>query len=136
MTEPYLGSSEINKGCPLPPYNTLNFTAEGNSTIFSTLAGYAQTQVNYPLPTGSNPDQIRSLQQNLTVFNGLNQRAIAIKTLNQSLGPAGQVPYPTFRSEAERLMYRQGQATTSARNQLTGPRPSNPCSTLYDIIQS
>lgn len=138
---PYLCRSqpEENQTRPAPPYNTLNFTPESPST-FSTLASYARTQPQYPLPSGSAPDQLRALQQNTTYYSAMNQRTLAIKTLNQSLGAAGQVPYPQFKSEGERLMYRQGLAMTAARNQLTGENPSLPAglpaSTLYQIVYS
>lgn len=139
MTFPYQGTSELNQVCPQPPYNTLNFTPQ-NGPVWSTLASYASTQPQYPLPTSSDARQVQQHMQNITLFSGLNQQTLAIKTLNQSLGAAGKVPYPTFRSEAERIMYRQGLAATAARNQLTGQNPSAPagvpCSTLYDIIQS
>lgn len=130
---------EINQTCPAPPYNTLNFTS-ASPTVFSTLQSYARTQPQYPLPSGSAPDQLRALQQNVTYYSAVNQRVTQIKQLNQSLGPAGHVPYPPFRSEGERLMYRQGLAMTVARNVLTGENPSAPAgvpaSTLYQIVYS
>ncbi len=130
---------EINQTCPAPPYNTLNFTP-ASPAVFSTLVSYARTQPQYPLPPGSAPDQLRALQQNVSYYTAVNQRAIATKTLNQSLGTAGLVPYPQFRSEGERLMYRQGLAMTAARNVMTGENPSAPAgvpaSTLYQIVYS
>jgi hypothetical protein len=67
----------------------------------------------------------------------LNQKTQAIKTAN---GSTGNVPYPQFKTQAERLMYIQGQALTAARNQITGQNPSAPagvpCSTIYGIINS
>jgi hypothetical protein len=138
MTFPYQGTSELNQVCPQPPYNTLNFTPD--NAVWSTLASFASTQPQYPLPPSSDARQVQQHMQNITLFSGLNQQTLAIKTLNQTLGAAGNVPYPTFRSEAERIMYRQGLAATAARNQLTGQNPSAPagvpCSTIYDIIQS
>jgi hypothetical protein len=134
-----LGSSEVNKGCPLPPYNTLNFTSASPS-VFSTLVSYSRTQPQYPLPTGSGMDQVRSLQQNTTFYTQLNQKTNDTKVLNQSLGAQGKVPYPQFRSEAERLMYRQGLVMAAARMQLTGENPPLPAgvpvSTIYQIINS
>lgn len=141
MSVPYQAPNtpENNQTCPAPPYNTLNFTP-ASSTIFSTLVSYARTQPQYPLPTGSAPDQLRALQQNVTYYSGVNQQTIAIKQLNQSLGAAGKVPYPQFKSEGERLMYRQGLAMTAARNTITGQNPSLPAgvpaSTLYQIVYS
>lgn len=134
-----LSRPEENQTCPAPPYHTLNFTPE-SPAIFSTLVSYARTQPQYPLPSGSTPDQLRALQQNATYYSAINQQTLAIKSLNQSLGPAGRVPYPQFKSEGERLMYRQGLAMTVARNQLTGENPSLPAglpaSTLYQIVYS
>lgn len=141
MSVPYQAPNtpENNQTCPAPPYNTLNFTP-ASPAVFSTLASYARTQPQYPLPTGSAPDQLRTLQQNVTYYSGINQQTIAIKQLNQSLGAAGTVPYPQFKSEGERLMYRQGLAMTAARNRITGENPSLPAgvpaSTLYQIVYS
>jgi streptogramin lyase len=130
---------EINQTCPAPPYNTLNFTS-ASPAIFSTLTSYARTQPQYPLPSGSAPDQLRALQQNVTYYSAINQQTIERKQLNQTLGTAGQVPYPQFKSEGERLMYRQGLAMTVARNVITGQNPSAPAgvpaSTLYQIVYS
>ena len=141
MSAPYQAPNtpENNQTCPAPPYQTLNFTSD-NPSVFSTLISYARTQPQYPLPTGSAPDQLRALQQNVTYYSAINQQTVAIKQLNQSLGAAGTVPYPQFKSEGERIMYRQGLAMTAARNQLTGENPSLPAgvpaSTLYQIVYS
>ncbi len=132
-------SPEVNKGCPLPPYNTLNFTSDSPS-VFSTLVSYARTQPQYPLPSGSALDQVRALQQNTTFYTQLNQKTAETKALNQSLGSQGSVPYPTFKSEAERLMYRQGLMMAAARTNLTKENPTLPAgvpvSTIYQIIHS
>jgi hypothetical protein len=122
--------------CPAPPYNATNFTS-ANSTEFSTLVSYANNSPNYPWATGSNAQQIYRSKQNITYFNTLNQQTQAVRTQNGTLGRA---PYPQFKSDAERLMYIQGQALTAARNKLTGQNPSAPagvpCSTIYEIINS
>jgi hypothetical protein len=139
MASQELSSPEVNKGCPLPPYNTLNFTSDSPS-VFSTLVSYSKTQPQYPLPTGSSIDQLRTLQQNTTFYTALNQKTLDTKTLNNSLGAAGKVPYPQFRSESERLMYRQGLVMAAARMQLSGENPPLPAgvpvSTNYQIINS
>ena len=139
MSSQDLASSEVNKSCPQPPYNTLNFTSDSPS-VFSTLVSYSRTQPQYPLPTGSGIDQLRSLQQNTTYYAAMNQKTLDTKTLNNSLGAAGKVPYPQFRSEAERLMYRQGLVMSAARMQLSGENPPLPAgvpvSTNYQIIHS
>lgn len=128
---------EDNQVCPLPPYNATNFTS-ANSVVFSTLVSYAKTQPQYPLPVGSDASQVYRNTQNITYFNNLNLQTQAIKSTN--IGYTAYVPYPQFRSEAERIMYRQGQAMTAARNQITGLNPSAPagvpCSSIYGIIYS
>jgi hypothetical protein len=125
--------------CPAPPYNATNFTA-ANSVEFSTLVNYAKNSPNYPWATGSNAQQIYRSTQNITYFNNINQQTQAIRTQNNALGSGFQIPYPRFKTDAERLMYIQGQSLTAARNQITGQNPSAPagvpCSTIYGIIYS
>lgn len=122
--------------CPVPPYNATNFTS-ANAPVFSTIVSYANNSPNFPWNTGSNAQQIYRSQQNVTYFNNINQQAQAIKTAN---GSFGTIPYPQFKTQAERLMYIQGQSLTAARNQITGRNPSSPagvpCSTIYGIINS
>jgi hypothetical protein len=147
MSDRYLGGPEDSQVCPGPPYNATNFTpplynnpstiALHQPSIYSTLIYNAMTQPQYPLPTGSNAQQIYRNTQNISFFTALNQQTQAIKTQN---GASGTIPYPQFRSEAQRLMYIQGQAMTAARNNFTGQNPSGPagvpCSTIYGIISS
>jgi hypothetical protein len=122
--------------CPAPPYNATNFT-EANPIVLSTLISYANNSPNYPWNTGIDAQQIYRSKQNVSYFNTLNQQTQTIKTAN---GSTGNVPYPQFKTQAERLMYIQGQALTAARNQITGQNPSAPagvpCSTIYGIINS
>jgi len=136
MSNLYLGGIEDQQVCPGPPYNATNFTP-ANSTIYSTLLNNALTQPQYPLPTGSNAQEIYRNTQNISFFTALNQQTQAIKTQNTQ-NTLGRIPYPQFRSEAQRLMYIQGQAMTAARNNFTGQNPSSPagvpCSTIYGII--
>jgi hypothetical protein len=138
MSYPYQGPNtpENNQSCPLPPYNATNFTS-ANSVIFNTLVSYAKNEPQYPLPVGSDASQIYRNNQNITYFNNLNLQTQAIRSTN---GSSGNLPYPQFRSEAERIMYRQGQTMTAARNQITGQNPSAPagvpCSSIYGIINS
>jgi hypothetical protein len=121
---------------PGPPYNATNFTS-ANGPVYSTLISNAKNSPNYPWNSGTDAQIIFRSNANITYFNNLNQRTQAIKTQN---GVTGTIPYPPFRSEAERLMYRQGQALTAARNIFTGENPSAPagvpCSTIYEIIHS
>jgi hypothetical protein len=123
------GTPENRQIAPGPPYNATNFNAD-NATIFSTLQTYARTFPNYPLPTGSDEKQVHLNIQNVSYFNTLNQQVQDIKTKNNG---TTLFPYPTFKSESERLMYIQGQLTTAARNRITG---QNSCSTIYQIINS
>jgi hypothetical protein len=127
---------EDNQVCPAPPYNATNFTS-ANPVIFNTLVSNAKNQPQYPLPVGSDASQVYRNTQNISYFNNLNLQTQAVRSAN---GTSGNLPYPQFRSEAERLMYRQGQAMTAARNQITGQNPSAPagvpCSSIYGIIYS
>jgi hypothetical protein len=122
--------------CPAPPYNATNFTS-ANSVVLSTLVSYANNAPNFPWNTGTDAQQIYRSKQNTVYFNTLNQQTQAIKTQN---GSSGKIPYPVFKSEAERLMYIQGKELTAARNRVTGNNPSAPmgvpCSTIYQIINS
>ncbi len=122
--------------CVGPPYNATNFNS-ANPTILSTLQFYASNSPNYPWATGTDAQQIYTSRQNITYFNALNQQTLAVKAAN---GINGLQPYPVFKSDRERLMYIQGMALTSARNQITGRNPSAPagvpCSTIYQIINS
>ena len=126
--------------CPNPPYNATNFNGANTSTLY-VLQSYAHNSPNFPWNTGSDAQQIYRSQQNITYFNNLNQNTLQIKTLN---GSVGTVPYPQFKTQAERLMYIQGMTLTAARNQqasinqLTYVNPAAPagvpCSTIYQII--
>jgi len=124
--------------CPAPPYNATNFTS-ANSVEFSTLQSYANDAPNYPWNTGTDAQQIYRSRQNISYFSGFNQRTLDIKTMNNLTGnPHPQFAYPQFKSQAERLMYIQGQTLTAARMQISGKNPSAPagvpCSTNYNII--
>jgi hypothetical protein len=125
--------------CPAPPYNATNFTPE-SGPIYNTLVSYAKNAPNYPWASGTDAQQIYRSMQNVTYFNNLNLQTQAIKTQNNTLGSAFNIPYPKFKSEAERIMYIQGQSLTASRNQITGQNPSAPagvpCSTIYSIINS
>jgi len=137
MSNLYLGGIEDPLLCPGPPYNATNFTP-ANSTIYNALINNALTQPQYPLPTGSNAQQIYRNTQNISFFTTLNQQTQAIKSLNVNNVSSGRIPYPRFVSDAQRLMYIQGQTMTAARNNFTGQNPSAPagvpCSTIYGII--
>ena len=139
MSYPYQGSPENNQVCPQPPYNATNFTS-ANAPIYSTLVSYANTSPQYPLPPGTDANLVYRNRQNIVYFTNLNQQTLGIRALNSTIGASSHIPYPQFRSEAERIMYRQGLAMTSARNMMTGQNPSAPagvpCSTIYEIINS
>jgi hypothetical protein len=138
MSYPYQepNTPENNQVCPGPPYNATNFTS-ANSVVYSTLVSYANNQPQYPLPIGSDASQVFRNTQNITYFNNLNLQTQAVRSIN---GSSGTLPYPQFRSEAERIMYLQGQTMTAARNQMSGRNPSSPagvpCSSIYGIINS
>ena len=126
--------------CPAPPYNATNFTSS-NSVEFNTLLSYANNEPNYPWNTGTDAQQVYRSRQNISYFSGINQRTKDIKNENNNRiasGLPGDIQYPQFKSQAERLMYVQGMTLTSARNQLSGknlsPPMGVPCSTIYEII--
>lgn len=96
----------------VPPYNATNFTTT-NPNVYSTLQQYGHTQPQYPLDTGSNASQIANQQQNITYFSYVQQKA-------QNGSP------PVFKTQAERLMYIQGQYATASRNLITGQNTSVP----------
>ena len=128
--------------CPGPRYNATNFTA-ANGPIYSTLQSYAKNSPNYPWDTGVNSQEIYRSQQNTVNFTSLNQQTIDVKNTNNrliTLGSAGNVPYPPFKSQADRLSYVQGLTLNASRNKITGQNPSAPmgvpCSTIYEIIYS
>ena len=131
------GTPERHNGCPLPPYQTMNFTS-AKSTIFNTLQSFATNSPNYPLPAGADARQIADNRANVTYFSYINQQTLA--TTSSVKGGIPNLPYPQFKSEGERLMYRQGLAMTAARTALTGKNPALPMgvplSTNYQIINS
>jgi hypothetical protein len=90
----------------VPPYNATNFTP-ANANVYSTLQTYGYSQPQYPLDTGSNSYQISQQQQNITYFSYAQQQQA------QNGCP------PVFKTQAERLMYIQGQYATASRNQIT-----------------
>lgn len=98
---------------------------------------YAQSSPNYPWNTGTDAQQIFRSNQNITYFNNINLQTSSIKAQN---GATGKTPYPQFKSETERLMYKQGQALVAARLKVTGQNPippaGVPCSTIYQYINT
>ena len=131
-----------NRECPGPPYNATNFNSE-NPYVFNKLVSYAKNSPNYPWDTGVNPQEIYRSQQNTIFFNTLNEKTADVKNENNKLianGKLGNMPYPAFKSQAERLMYIQGLTLNASRNKITGQNPSVPmgvpCSTIYNIINS
>jgi hypothetical protein len=106
---PLLGQPSVSF---VPPYNATNFTA-ANPNVYSTLQTYGYSQPQYPLDTGSNSYQVSQQQQNISYFSHVQQQA------------QNGVP-PVFKTQAERLMYIQGQYATASRNQITGQNTSRP----------
>lgn len=133
MSYPQIGAEE-NHPCVLPPANATNFTS-ANSTIYSMLVNHASSDPYYPLDTGSNSNEIRQYRTGVLTFATLNAQTSTIKSLN--VASTLTMPYPTFRSESERIQYVYGQAMTAARNRMTGQNPSLPagvsCSTIFQI---
>ena len=75
------GLGETRNGCPMPPYNTLNFNSS-NPMVFSTLQSFALNSPQYPLPPGANVRQVADNQSNVAYFNSLNQQTLAIASTN------------------------------------------------------
>lgn len=130
--------AETNHECPAPKYNSLNFTI-ANPEIYDQLVSYAKTEPYYPLDRGVDKKQVSDYRMGITTFQSMNQKTIQFKQLNQTIS-AGNIPYPTFSSESERLKYKHGQMMTAARNRMTGENPSLPAgvpySTIYQIQNS
>ena len=125
-----------------PPYNATNFTS-ANKYEYDKLVNYAKNSPNYPFDAGVELQQIYKGQRNVIMFNSLNQKTDAVRNVNKdriSKGLLGNIPYPQFKSQTERIMYIQGQVLTAARNRMTGENPTIPmgvpCSTIYEIINS
>ena len=106
---PLLGQPSVSF---VPPYNATNFTT-ANMNVYSTLQTYGYSQPQYPLDTGSNAYQISQQRQNISYFSYIQQQA-------QNGSP------PVFKTQAERLMYIQGQYATASRNLITGQNTSGP----------
>jgi hypothetical protein len=131
MSYPQIGAEERNE-CPHPPYNAQNFTS-AQTAIYQTLVANAQTAPYYPLDTGADKKEISDYRQGISVFDGMNQKTIQFTQLNTST-VYGNIPYPTFSSESERLKYKHGQLMTAARNRMTGQNPSLPAGVAYSTI--
>jgi hypothetical protein len=120
-----------------PPYNATNFNSD-NAPVYNTLLSFAKNSPNYPLPQDSNQDQVQRNRANIAYFVNMNEKTQLVKTMNDTT--SSKAPYPQFKSEGERIMYRQGLLMTAARNQFSGQNPTSPagvpCSTIYGIIQS
>jgi hypothetical protein len=129
------GQPEVRNGPPLPPYNALNFNSN-SPVIFNTLQTIALNSPNYPLPPNANAFEVYQNQSNVSYYNAMNQQASTIRGQNRTLN--APQPYPQFKSESERLKYRQGLAMTAARTLITGHNPALPMgvplSTNYQII--
>lgn len=131
MSYPQIGA-ETRYACPKPDYNSLNFTS-ANPTIYNELVSYAKTEPYYPLDRGADKQQVSDYRMGITMFDSMNQKTIEFKQLNDSIS-AGNIPYPTFSSESERLKYKYGQMMTAARNRMTGQNPSLPAGVPYSTI--
>jgi hypothetical protein len=137
MSYPQVGV-EVRHACPKPPYNSLNFTIS-SPTIYNELVSFAKTEPYYPLDSGADKKEVSDYRAGISAFTGMNQKTIQFKQLNDTI-PAGNIPYPTFSSESERMKYNHGRLMTAARNRMTGQNPSLPAgvpySTIFQIQQS
>jgi len=119
MTYYNKGVPEIRNGFPAPPYNSpLN-------PNFSTFAAQPQ----FPLDTGSNAQQQQQNVASLSYFAALNQQVSTI--VAQNTATLNNIPYPTFKSEGDRLLYLQGEMVAAAKANASGVMN---CSTIYTYI--
>jgi hypothetical protein len=116
---PLLGQPSVSF---VPPYNATNFTP-ANANVYSTLQTYGYSQPQYPLDTGSNASQIADQRQNISYFSYVQQQA-------QNGSP------PVFKTQAERLMYIQGQYATASRNLITLQNTSGPAGVPFYMAPS
>jgi len=110
------GVPEVRNSCPAPPYNS---SLNPNFTTFA-------NQPQFPLDTGSNAQQLQGQNNALSYFMGMNQRVLDV------VNSPANIPYPTFRSQGERILYLQGQTAAAAKGMAT----QMVCSTIYDYINS
>jgi hypothetical protein len=115
------GQPEVRNGCPMPPYNS------PQNPNYSTFANQPQ----FPLDAGSNTKQVQQNVAALGYFTALNQRVNAVVTTNFNSGT--KLPYPTFKSQGERIFYIQGQMIANAKAIAAGQVA---ISTIYDYINS
>ena len=113
------GQPEVRNGDPEPPYNSVK---NKNYVTFA-------NQPQFPLDTGSNAQQLLEQNGALSYFMGLNQRVNAVVSTNVANGT--KLPYPTFKSQTERLLYQQGQTVAAAKARAN---PTLTANTIYDII--
>ena len=115
MTYYNKGVPEVRGSCPVAPYNS------PFNPNFSTFANQPQ----FPLNQGSNAKQVQQNIAAFSYFNGLNQQVSNMVTINSN------APYPTFKSQGERLLYLQGQSIAAAKSLATR---TVACSTIYSYI--
>jgi len=115
MTYYNKGVPEERNSCPVAPYNS------PFNPNFSTFANQPQ----FPLDQGSNAKQVQQNTAAFSYFNGLNQQVSDMVTVNS------KAPYPTFKSQGERLLYLQGQTIAAAKSRASGTMMS---STIYSYI--
>jgi hypothetical protein len=121
MTYYNKGQPEVRDGFPLPPYNS------PSNPNYATFANQPQ----FPLDNGSNAYQIQQNREALSYFVGLNQQVsdtVAANTANNT-----RIPYPTFKTQGERLLYQQGQSIAVAKRIATQNAMLS-SSTIYNYI--
>ena len=116
------GNPEIRNEPPKPPYNS---PLNPNFSTFS-------NQPQFPLNQGSNAYQVSQNRQALSYFVGLNAQVSNTVTQNNSNNT--HIPYVTFKSQSERILYMQGQAIAAAKAPTSNPKIS--CSTIYNFINN
>ncbi len=129
---------------PPPPFQPLGCVAAPYNSIQNpNYATNAQSNINFPLNTGSNHSQVVSNIANTVLFNNINDTNKAIKASGSTQ------PYMMFKSDQDRLKYIQAQSVAQTRVMaMTGgaavgrpaaasaPTTSQVCNNVFSIINS
>lgn len=96
---------------PPPPYQPTSCVAAPYNTIQNpNYATNAQSNINFPLNTGSNHSQVVSNIANTVLFNNINDTNKAIKATGSTTQS-----YMMFKSDQDRLKYIQAQSVAQTR---------------------
>ena len=102
--------------------------------MYQTLTTYATQSPNYPLPPSADARQLSDLRTSLSYYEAINQQTLAVKSTVQ--GGFTRVEYPKFKTEGDRLKYRQGLMAMAAREVLNPGAVTTHVSSNWQIINS